>query len=77
VLYTAIVGGIDFITGGNYMFLRRPPHSWSLLSLFGAWPWYILVAAVVALLMFIVLNLPFWLIRRKQYSVPQSNISAS
>lgn len=61
--YTAAVGLIDYLTGGNYMFLaHRPPES-TLLSVLGPWPWYIASAAGVALVLFTVLDLPFRLRR--------------
>jgi hypothetical integral membrane protein (TIGR02206 family) len=44
------------LTGGNYMFLRRKPVGGSLLDVMGPWPWYILAAAAVALVMFLVLD---------------------
>ena len=57
--YTAFVGAVDAVTGGNYMFLRSRPVSWSVLSVLGAWPWYIVNAAGVALALLILLDLPF------------------
>jgi hypothetical integral membrane protein (TIGR02206 family) len=53
VLAAAAVGTL--LTGGNYMFLRHKPAHGSLLDLMGPWPIYILVAAIVGLLMFLVL----------------------
>ena len=58
--YSAIVGGIDAITGGNYMYLRKPPASWTLLSVLGPWPWYMASAAGVAIVLFTLLDVPFW-----------------
>ena len=57
--YTAVVGVVDGLTGANYMFLRQPPGEWTLLRVMGPWPWYVLTAAVVALGLFTLLDLPF------------------
>ncbi len=55
--FAAIAGIGDVITGGNYMYLRAKPAHNSLLSLLGPWPWYIVSAAAVALVMLLVLAL--------------------
>jgi hypothetical integral membrane protein (TIGR02206 family) len=49
----------NLLTGGNYMFLRERPETPSLLDYMGPWPWYILSAALLALLLFALLDLPF------------------
>ncbi|HEX8971455.1 TIGR02206 family membrane protein [Oryzihumus sp.] len=59
VAWTAVVGIFDWVTGSNYMFLAAVPEHTSLLSLLGPWPWYILSAAVVALVMLLLLDAPF------------------
>lgn len=57
--YTGFVGVLDWATGGNYMYLRAKPSSWSLLSALGPWPWYIASGAGVAIALFALLDLPF------------------
>ncbi len=59
IAYAAAVGLIDAITGGNYMFLRAVPSHTSLLSVLGPWPWYIVSAAGVALVLLAMLDAPF------------------
>lgn len=63
--YTAFVGAVDAATGGNYMFLRSPPGEWTLLRLLGPWPWYVVAAAAVALVLLVALDMPFWAARRR------------
>src|SRR3954469_891903 len=52
----AVAGTADLITGGNYMYLRAKPSQSSLLDDMGPWPAYIASAAVLALLLFTLLN---------------------
>ena len=59
VAYTAFVGLVDGLTGADYMFLASRPVHWSLLSVLGPWPWYILSAAAIALLLLLLLDAPF------------------
>lgn len=54
-----VVIPINKITGANYMFLARKPETPSLLDFLGPWPWYILSLEVIALLLCILLYLPF------------------
>jgi hypothetical integral membrane protein (TIGR02206 family) len=63
--YTAVVGVVDAVTGANYMFLRSPPGEWTLLRVLGPWPWYVLSAAGVALVLLTLLDAPFWARRRR------------
>ncbi|MFZ0664763.1 MAG: TIGR02206 family membrane protein [Acidimicrobiales bacterium] len=58
--YTAFVGVVDWLSGANYMFLRQPPAEWTLLKVLGPWPWYVASAAGVAIVLFTLLDLPFW-----------------
>lgn len=64
-VYTAFVGLVDAVTGANYMFLRDPPSEWTLLRVLGPWPWYVMSAAGVGLVLLVLLDLPFWPSRRR------------
>jgi hypothetical integral membrane protein (TIGR02206 family) len=58
--------GANLVTGGNYLYLRHPPGGRNLLDVLGPWPWYIAGAAAVALVLFVLLDLPFALGRRRR-----------
>lgn len=58
--YTAFVGVVDWLSGANYMFLRRPPSEWTLLKVLGPWPWYLASATGVAIVLITLLDMPFW-----------------
>jgi hypothetical integral membrane protein (TIGR02206 family) len=62
--YAAAVGIFDAVTGADYMFLRAKPSTGSLLSLMGPWPWYIVGAAALAVVLLTALDAPFWPRRR-------------
>lgn len=57
--YTAFVGCFNWLTGSNYMYLAAVPTHGSLLSVLGPWPWYILSAAGVAVVLLLILDAPF------------------
>ena len=65
VAYAALVGFVDAVTGADYMYLRSKPPSATLLDFLGPWPWYILSAAVLAALLFAILDAPFRLRERR------------
>ena len=65
VAYAAVIGAFNLLTGSNYMYLAAPPENPSLLSLLGPWPWYLLTAACVAIVLFAVLDAPFRRSRRR------------
>ena len=66
-VYGLMIGILDAITGWNYGYLCRKPEEPSLLDFMGPWPWYLLSLEVIALVTFLILDLPW---RRK--AVPRS-----
>ncbi|WP_102349735.1 YwaF family protein [Bacillus sp. Marseille-P3661] len=58
-LYAGTVYLLNIILQGNYMYLLRKPVNPSLLDYLGPWPLYILSLEGVALIMFLILYLPF------------------
>ena len=59
-LVVAVAAAIgNLLTGGNYMWLREKPEAGSLLDYLGPWPWYIGSAALLALLLFALLDAPY------------------
>jgi hypothetical integral membrane protein (TIGR02206 family) len=57
--YTGFVGCFDWLTHSNYMFLAEAPRHGSLLSVLGPWPWYVISAAGVAVVLLLILDAPF------------------
>ncbi len=55
-----LAGAADLLTGGNYMFLRLPPDTFSPLRLFGPWPWYLGVCALLSPVLLAAVALPIW-----------------
>ena len=58
-LYAVAIALFDFLSGANYLYLRNKPASASLLDAMGAWPLYILSADLLALVMFLLMSVPF------------------
>jgi hypothetical integral membrane protein (TIGR02206 family) len=65
-LYLLFAGLMNAWLGTNFGFLAHPPPNPSLIDHLGPWPYYILAFEVIALLLFLLLTLP-WL--RKNRSI--------
>jgi hypothetical integral membrane protein (TIGR02206 family) len=64
-VYMLLVGGINVVLGSNYLFIAHKPETASLLDVMGPWPWYIVSMEIMALVIFLLLYLPFAIRDRK------------
>ncbi|MBD0383789.1 YwaF family protein [Paenibacillus sedimenti] len=55
----AVIIPINWITGGNYLFVAEKPAGDTLLNYLGPWPWYLLSLEAVMVVIFILMYLPF------------------
>jgi hypothetical integral membrane protein (TIGR02206 family) len=58
-IYMAIVTGINWLIGSNYLYTLRKPDTASLFDIMPEWPWYLLVVQGIGLVTFLLLYLPF------------------
>ncbi|RNB88002.1 TIGR02206 family membrane protein [Brevibacillus nitrificans] len=56
---------VNRFTGGNYLFVAHKPFQPTLMDYLGPYPWYILSLEGVALGLFFLLYLPFWIQKRR------------
>ena len=57
--YAVFIGGVNLVTGGNYMYLSGKPSGHSLLDLLGPWPWYLVSLEGVMVTVCLICWLPF------------------
>ena len=64
-VYAVVIGLFNWAVGTNYGFLCRKPDTASLYDVLGPWPWYVVASSFVALIAFLIFDLPFMFMRRK------------
>ena len=69
-LLVIAVGTLNYLLESNYMYLAHPPIANNPLipnenSLFGQWPYYILIFEIAVLAHAFIINLPFLLNEKK------------
>lgn len=65
-VYLVFVSAVNYGLGSNYMYTMGKPATASILDLMGPWPWYLVAAEVLALVIFVLLYLPFALADRRR-----------
>ncbi|MBM3143954.1 MAG: TIGR02206 family membrane protein [Chloroflexi bacterium] len=58
-VYLVFVTVINLLIGSNYLYTLHKPHVATLLDYLGPWPWYLVSAEIVALLIFLLLYSPY------------------
>lgn len=58
-IYAAFIGTFNYIFKTDFMYLCAKPQDVTLMTVLGPWPWYILSCEGIALVLFLLLYLPF------------------
>jgi hypothetical integral membrane protein (TIGR02206 family) len=58
-VYMAVIFVFNLLIGSNYLFIAHKPETASLIDVLPAWPWYILALEGIAVIMCLLLYIPF------------------
>jgi hypothetical integral membrane protein (TIGR02206 family) len=72
-VYLATAALVNSVSGSNYGYLCAKPLHASLLDHLGPWPFYLLSLEALALLLFILVGLPFWWPDRSRRDGPRED----
>ena len=75
-LYIVGVHIINVLLGSNYSYTMNKPGSVSILDLLGDWPWYLVFAELLMILLFVMLLVPFLVMGRNKRENPTMHASA-
>ena len=64
-VYIVFMIMVNYILDANYFYLNAKPDSTSLLDYFGDWPYYIVVGQLIIIPYFLLIYLPFHLVKLK------------
>ena len=63
-IYAAVIFIFNLLAGTNYLYIVEKPESASLMDIFPAWPWYLLILEGLLLVIVAGMYLPFVRLRR-------------
>lgn len=64
-VYVVFMILVNYVLDANYFYLNKKPESASLLDFMGEWPFYIIVGQLIIIPYFLLIYLPFHLVRKK------------
>lgn len=67
--YALVVYFLNGWIGSNYLYVNAKPDTASIMDAMPAWPWYVPILEMLALVFFVLLLLPF--VRRRPAGVPE------